>query len=281
MGSGVFDFDAGKDRSDPGIRRLARAERRGGREASGRQGPGGRERDRVPDGPGGAADPAGSTSRARSASRDPHLALAFGRRRLQRLRRGVRAARRGGLRRRRDRRRRARAGPSRGPRAASRKRERVVVSHHSPFGLPADWEAKLAAMRQAGARAVKLVAGVADIAGSLKLAELQRRQADPSVAIFPMGPTSAPGRVLSALFGSRSRLRAGRARDGGRPDRDRGPARRSTRSTAAADRGALRRRRREHGALAVSVSPQRAFPRARSSIPLPAAPGLGLRAREA
>ncbi len=81
-------------------------------------------------------------------------------------------------------------------------RERIVVSHHSPFGLPGDWEAKLAAMRQAGARAVKLVAGVADIAGSLRLAELQRGQTDPSVALFPMGPTSAPGRVLSALFGS-------------------------------------------------------------------------------
>ncbi len=81
-------------------------------------------------------------------------------------------------------------------------RERVVVSHHAPFGLPADAEAKLAEMRQAGARAVKLVAGVGDIAGSLKLAELQKRQAEPGVAIFPMGPTSAPGRVLSALFGS-------------------------------------------------------------------------------
>jgi shikimate dehydrogenase/3-dehydroquinate dehydratase type I len=81
-------------------------------------------------------------------------------------------------------------------------RERVLVSHHSPFGLPADWEGKVSAMRQAGARAVKLVAGVADIAGSLRLADLQRNQRDSSVAIFPMGPTSAPGRVLSALFGA-------------------------------------------------------------------------------
>ncbi len=81
-------------------------------------------------------------------------------------------------------------------------RERVVVSHHSPFGLPEDWKAKLKAMREPGARAVKLVAGVADIAGSLRLAHLQRSQGDPGVALFPMGPTSAPGRVLSALFGS-------------------------------------------------------------------------------
>lgn len=82
------------------------------------------------------------------------------------------------------------------------RRERVIVSHHATFGLPADWAAKVEAMRQARARAVKLVAGVADLAGSLRLAEHQRDQADPSLAIFPMGPTSAPGRVLSALFGS-------------------------------------------------------------------------------
>ncbi len=81
-------------------------------------------------------------------------------------------------------------------------RERVVVSHHSPFALPEDWEAKVAAMMQSGARGVKLVAGVADIAGSLRIAELQRAETDPSVAIFPMGPASAPGRVLSALFGA-------------------------------------------------------------------------------
>ncbi len=80
-------------------------------------------------------------------------------------------------------------------------RERVIVSHHSPFGLPEDWKTRLAAMREAAARAVKLVAGVADLAGSLHLAELQRRQDSPGVALFPMGPTSAPGRVLSALFG--------------------------------------------------------------------------------
>jgi len=81
-------------------------------------------------------------------------------------------------------------------------RERVIVSNHSPFGFPEDWKAKIAAMRESRARAVKLVAGVADLAGSLRLAELQRGQVGPDVALFPMGPTSAPGRVLSALFGS-------------------------------------------------------------------------------
>ncbi len=81
-------------------------------------------------------------------------------------------------------------------------RDRVIVSLHSPFSLPPDWDEKVSAMRQAGARAVKLVAGVADVAGSLRIAELQREVRDGAVAIFPMGPASAPGRVLSALFGA-------------------------------------------------------------------------------
>ena len=81
-------------------------------------------------------------------------------------------------------------------------RERVVASLHSPFGLPEDWVAKLPAMKRSGARAVKLVAGVADVASGLRIAELQRDTGDAGVAIFPMGPASAPGRVLSALFGA-------------------------------------------------------------------------------
>jgi len=80
-------------------------------------------------------------------------------------------------------------------------RERVVVSLHSPFSLPEDWEARLAAMRAAGAAALKLVAGAPDVAAGLRIAEIQRRSG-PDAAVFPMGPTSAPGRVLSALFGA-------------------------------------------------------------------------------
>ena len=88
-----------------------------------------------------------------------------------------------------------------GDRDAFPERERVVVSLHSPFSLPSDWEARIASMRSAGAHAVKLVAGAADLAGGLRIAELQRRQSE-GVAIFPMGPASGPGRVLAALFGS-------------------------------------------------------------------------------
>jgi shikimate dehydrogenase/3-dehydroquinate dehydratase type I len=86
-------------------------------------------------------------------------------------------------------------------RSAFAERERVIVSLHSPFSLPDDWAEKITAMQGAGARAVKLVAGAADVAGSLRISELQKSQAA-GVALFPMGPASAPGRVLSALFGS-------------------------------------------------------------------------------
>jgi 3-dehydroquinate dehydratase/shikimate dehydrogenase len=80
-------------------------------------------------------------------------------------------------------------------------RRRVVVSHHAPFGLPEDWACRLEAMRATGARAVKLVAGAADLAVSLRIAQIQRAQRD-RTAVFPMGPASAPGRILSALFGA-------------------------------------------------------------------------------
>ncbi len=81
-------------------------------------------------------------------------------------------------------------------------RRRVIVSRHSLFSLPEDWEGLLAAMRATGARAVKLVAGAADLPASLALAAIQKRQEGSAVSVFPMGPASAPGRVLSALFGA-------------------------------------------------------------------------------
>ncbi len=80
-------------------------------------------------------------------------------------------------------------------------RQRIVVSCHSPFSLPEEWESRLAAMRAAGARAVKLVAGAADLPASLEIAAIQKRQ-EPSTSVFPMGPASAPGRILSAHFGA-------------------------------------------------------------------------------
>ena len=81
-------------------------------------------------------------------------------------------------------------------------RGRVIVSAHHPFGLPADWETRLAAMRESRPIAVKLVGGAAHLRASLDVAEFQRRQADGATAVFPMGPASAPGRILSAVFGS-------------------------------------------------------------------------------
>ena len=98
MGSGVFDLME-KTSSDSGLRGLARAEGRGGREAPRRARPGRGERDRVPPGPRRAADPGGAS--ARRSIRAPaiaDLALARGRRRVLRVGRGVPAARRGGVR---------------------------------------------------------------------------------------------------------------------------------------------------------------------------------------
>ena len=81
-------------------------------------------------------------------------------------------------------------------------RERVLVSAHFPFGLPGDWESRLAAMRGTRPLAVKLVAGVTHLRASLTIAEIARQHADGATAIFPMGPASAPARVLAAIFGS-------------------------------------------------------------------------------
>ena len=86
--------------------------------------------------------------------------------------------------------------------AAFPDRNRVVVSSHSPFALPADWAERLDAMRATGARAAKLVAGAADLATSLRIAAIQADRGDDSLSVFPMGPASPPGRILSALFGA-------------------------------------------------------------------------------
>jgi 3-dehydroquinate dehydratase type I len=81
-------------------------------------------------------------------------------------------------------------------------RRRVLVSQHSPFSIPSDWADRLSAMLATGARAAKMVCGVSDLAGSLRLAAMQsERKAEP-VSLFPMGPASPPGRVLSAVAGA-------------------------------------------------------------------------------
>jgi len=81
-------------------------------------------------------------------------------------------------------------------------RRRVIASCHSLFSLPEDWENLLERMRATRARAVKLVAGAADLPASLAVAKIQKRRNGSSEAVFPMGPASAAGRVLSALFGA-------------------------------------------------------------------------------
>ena len=81
-------------------------------------------------------------------------------------------------------------------------RRRVVVSAHFPFGLPPDPEATLAAMGEAGARVVKLVAGAGDLNAAFATAALQAVPRPFAVSVFPMGPASAPGRILSAHLGA-------------------------------------------------------------------------------
>ncbi|HTR02157.1 MAG TPA: type I 3-dehydroquinate dehydratase, partial [Thermoanaerobaculia bacterium] len=71
-------------------------------------------------------------------------------------------------------------------------RRRVVASLHAPFGLPDDWAERLEAMRATSAGAVKLVAGAAHVEAALRIGDLQKGHADGVVAIFPMGPASAP-----------------------------------------------------------------------------------------
>ncbi|MDQ6893387.1 MAG: type I 3-dehydroquinate dehydratase [Acidobacteriota bacterium] len=83
-----------------------------------------------------------------------------------------------------------------------RERRRVISSAHFPFGLPADATELVESMSSSGVLAAKLVAGAADLASSLAIAGLQAVGRLGAAAIFPMGPASAPGRVLSAHLGA-------------------------------------------------------------------------------
>ncbi len=82
-------------------------------------------------------------------------------------------------------------------------RRRVVVSAHRPFARPDEESLDLLeSMAASGPAAVKLVVGAADLGHALAVARLQARPRSFAAAVFPMGPASAPGRVLSAHFGA-------------------------------------------------------------------------------
>ena len=98
---------------------------------------------------------------------------------------------------------------------------------------------------------------------------------------FRWGRRARPGRVLVGALRRGARLRSGRARDRGGADCDRRPPRRLRGRPSAADRGALRRRRGQHGEVALAAAAQHALPRAGPAVSLPAAPGRRLRARAA
>lgn len=57
-------------------------------------------------------------------------------------------------------------------------------------------------MASSGAVAVKLVGGSPDLRASLAVAALQSEAPGENSAVFPMGPASAPGRILAAHLGS-------------------------------------------------------------------------------
>ncbi|MEO8431590.1 MAG: type I 3-dehydroquinate dehydratase [Acidobacteriota bacterium] len=81
-------------------------------------------------------------------------------------------------------------------------RSRVVVSAHFPFGVPDGVLELLRAMRASEARFVKLVVGAADLRASLAVVAIPSSAPAPELAVFPMGPASAPGRILAAHAGS-------------------------------------------------------------------------------
>jgi shikimate dehydrogenase len=81
-------------------------------------------------------------------------------------------------------------------------RRRVIVSAHFPFACPRNPNDVLAAMGASGARVVKLVAGASDLAASLAIAGLQAIPRPFAASVFPMGPASPPGRILSAHAGA-------------------------------------------------------------------------------
>ncbi len=261
MGSGVFDFDGkhGKGRPDPGVHRLPRAERRRGRETAGRARSRESQRDRVSDGPGGSAHPAGGPPGARFPPGDPDVALARGGRRLQRVRRGVRAARRRGVCLGCQGRRRARARPARGPVALcrSRARHRVASLAVRPAGgLEGEGLGDARggrARRQARGGSRRPPRKPPARAAAAKPGRARRRDL----------PDGADERAWPGALGAlrmRPRLRTRRARDGGGADSDRRPARHLRGRSSPGDRGALRCRGRKHGAFAFAVDPQRHLP---------------------
>src|SRR5262249_53365699 len=80
-------------------------------------------------------------------------------------------------------------------------RRRVIVSRHTPFGLPDDRAELASSMAATGAAAVKIVAGAPDLRSSLGVAATQKSTGVAKASVFPMGPASAPGRILSAILG--------------------------------------------------------------------------------
>ncbi len=215
MGSGVFDLTTTTIPLPARVASLA-PRRRGRREAARRPRPSRGDRDRVPDGPRRGASPGDGPRRARRAACDRDVAVARRGRQLLRRARRVPPPRRRGLRRGRHGRRRARARPARGP--------------GIPAGAGAGRRLPSLALLAAGRR-VGSCAGDALVRCAGRQARGGRRRS-PGLAAHRRPAARArrrPDRDLSHGTGQpagtgalralrrRARLRAGRARHGGRP----------------------------------------------------------------
>jgi len=78
--------------------------------------------------------------------------------------------------------------------------ERVVVSSHDFQGVPADLEARAAAMRATGAGTIKIAVSIGRLGQMRCLKAIAR---DGSAVVIGMGRLGVPSRLLAARFGSR------------------------------------------------------------------------------
>ncbi len=79
-------------------------------------------------------------------------------------------------------------------------RERVVVSSHDFHGVPDDLGARAAAMRAAGAAAIKVAVAPRRLCDTLALMEISSGHED--TIVIGMGDAGMPTRLLAARFGS-------------------------------------------------------------------------------
>ena len=91
---------------------------------------------------------------------------------------------------------------------------RIVLSMHDFDGMPADLEARAAAMRATGAEIIKLAARTARLSDCLPLFDLGSKIGPGGAVVIGMGDCGLVTRVLAAKFGSRWTYAGGEAHVG-------------------------------------------------------------------